>query len=218
MKNKLLSILTGVLLIGSISFAQQSSETGGSAPATISNSVPIIEVLTEKDVVKTGQTATEKAEKECKKLIFGQNTVQENKSEIVRINKQMNKSGVSVIEYNKHNYETASYKTKDSATVAYFIKGSKIKDKDVIIKTNDLVSISPNPFTQSSTLYLNFDITKHKNICCVIYNTMGKEVMKIENISSNKTTISANDLEKGTYVYKVFSESGLSYTGKFIIN
>jgi len=77
---------------------------------------------------------------------------------------------------------------------------------------NDNIKIYPNPFSNETTLEL-----PDKELTFILYNVLGKEVKRIENIHSPKIIIGRGNLSGGIYFYKIIEESYTLSTGKLII-
>ncbi len=79
------------------------------------------------------------------------------------------------------------------------------------ISNNKYVSLFPNPFKDSATLYVSTSGNK-----LFIYNSIGLTVHE-EIIHGRTTVINRNQLTNGIYIYQVVEQSGQFTTGKFII-
>lgn len=76
------------------------------------------------------------------------------------------------------------------------------------------VVLYPNPFTNSLTLNIK-DVSQITNCIFIMYNVLGKEVMKTT-IESTLTSISTNDFPAGLYYYKVLGNNTTIRSGKLI--
>lgn len=84
----------------------------------------------------------------------------------------------------------------------------------------NIVTIFPNPFNNNATVRINDDITKGRAFTLVFYDVNGKEVKRIEKITSKETSFSRDNLKNGIYFYTLYNESGskkTNYSGKIII-
>lgn len=79
---------------------------------------------------------------------------------------------------------------------------------------NSEIKIFPNPFHNSSTFYFPENT---KNLSITLYNTEGKEVEKISNITGTESFIYEKTLPIGNYIYKINSSENTIKTGKLII-
>ncbi len=77
---------------------------------------------------------------------------------------------------------------------------------------NEPHSIYPNPFTDAAIL--QFTNMRGVIYTVAIYDVLGNEVMKIENISSNGVTINRNHLPAGIYEYRVNSTVGNNFIAR----
>jgi len=88
-------------------------------------------------------------------------------------------------------------------------------------KSNQLeVTISPNPFSDFTTLTIKSDVNIN-SYSIVIYDITGREVQRIAGISgtTNHYTINRNKLEPGMYFYKLMSgDNEIIVSGKLIVN
>ncbi len=82
------------------------------------------------------------------------------------------------------------------------------------IAIQDPISISPNPFSSSTTIQFT---TTPKNAELNIYNLYGQEIRSIKNISSNKTDLNRGDLLSGIYFVRLVEGEKLIGVGKIII-
>ncbi len=78
-------------------------------------------------------------------------------------------------------------------------------------------SIYPNPIISSFVLFI---VTNSLNeaLTFVLYNTLGKEVKRVENISSMETTLSRGNLKSGIYSYQLMNKSIVVSVGKISID
>ncbi len=109
----------------------------------------------------------------------------------------------------------------------YYIDEVSVVDLDTVIKTDTNVTyistigtianvqLSPNPFSNSTTL--TFD-NRGKNLhTFFIYNIEGRLVRKIEHIRTGELSIDRNDLDVGCYFYELRSEDGAVAKGKLFV-
>ena len=76
-------------------------------------------------------------------------------------------------------------------------------------------NIYPNPFTSSSILHIEGDLNANK-ISLVIYDLIGKEVKRLENIKENNVIIDRINLIDGIYFYKLLENNKIIATGKLV--
>lgn len=77
------------------------------------------------------------------------------------------------------------------------------------------ISIFPNPFSTQATLKANKILT---NATLNIYNSAGKEVKEMKNISGQIITISRDQLAAGTYIIRVMENNKLISTAKLTVS
>jgi len=75
--------------------------------------------------------------------------------------------------------------------------------------------ISPNPFNEYAML--TFENQTSENYSLTIYDTQGREVQTINNITTGKIKIERKYLMDGVYSFQVYSESAFIGVGKFIL-
>jgi len=57
-----------------------------------------------------------------------------------------------------------------------------------------------------------------QNVSFVLYNSMGQEVKRIENISDSTFTFSKGNLNSGLYLFRLENEDGRFSSGKVFMN
>jgi SprB repeat/Secretion system C-terminal sorting domain len=81
------------------------------------------------------------------------------------------------------------------------------------------VSVYPNPFTNSTTMYIETQVEKYASLELVIFNLLGEEVSRISNINDHIIEIQRNNLPAGTYVYSLITTDYKTiYKGKLTVN
>lgn len=75
--------------------------------------------------------------------------------------------------------------------------------------------VYPNPFSNECLFNFPYRLVNGK---LIIYDILGKEVRKVENLNTQKFTFKRKNLKKGTYFYKVVQDSKPLKKGKFTIN
>ncbi len=81
-------------------------------------------------------------------------------------------------------------------------------------KATNLTFVGSNPFNESITISMN-DAYYENGAELRIYNSLGELILKSA-VTKQKTTISANGLPLGIYIYKMSNKSGNFQTGKII--
>lgn len=76
------------------------------------------------------------------------------------------------------------------------------------------VSIYPNPFSEESTLLVNRDLN---NATLSLYDPLGREVKRTENISGSSIKLQRGNLAPGMYFIKLNQEGKTFFTGKIIV-
>lgn len=74
--------------------------------------------------------------------------------------------------------------------------------------------LAPNPFSTSSTLRINLVLEK---VELRIYNSLGKKIKEIKNISEQDITIQRDGLEEGIYFLQLSQFNDILIAAKFII-
>ena len=87
----------------------------------------------------------------------------------------------------------------------------KIENKTTI------VDLFPNPFSSVGIFIISGDVSKSQNLSLVIRNIEGKEVHRIDALSSNEISIDCSTFFHGIYFYQLADQHGSLATGKFII-
>jgi len=78
------------------------------------------------------------------------------------------------------------------------------------------VDLFPNPIISSFTLSINND-KNFKQFTFVLYNVLGEEVKRVENITQDEMVISRGDLQSGIYMYQLLNENTIVNTGKMVM-
>ncbi|MCD4771826.1 MAG: T9SS type A sorting domain-containing protein [Bacteroidales bacterium] len=89
-------------------------------------------------------------------------------------------------------------------------------DNPVFPQKNNVI-IYPNPFKTTATLKIN-EALQINNAELRIFDTYGKEVHKITNISNNEFEINRTGLSNGLYFYQLFEKQNIIDTGKIMID
>jgi hypothetical protein len=63
------------------------------------------------------------------------------------------------------------------------------------------LKIYPNPFSESTTI--EFSNPKHSNYCLSLYNILGKKVLEIDNVTSDKIILKRGTLKSGIYLVEL---------------
>lgn len=79
-----------------------------------------------------------------------------------------------------------------------------------------IFKVYPNPTKASITLYIN--TSYNEELSFVLYDLLGNEVKRTENIITGETKINTGDLSNAIYFYKLTNKRELLKTGKLIIN
>ena len=80
--------------------------------------------------------------------------------------------------------------------------------------TNEMISIYPNPFNESTTIQMN-DATDANRYDFKIYNIMGVEILHTS-ITRESTTINTNNFPSGIYLYRMINSNGTMQSGRLI--
>ncbi|MCH8903396.1 MAG: T9SS type A sorting domain-containing protein [Bacteroidetes bacterium] len=88
---------------------------------------------------------------------------------------------------------------------------------EVALDNKDKIKIYPNPFSTFTTIEILEGYKTGKKLSLTLYNLMGTEVKRIENISSNKFRINRDNLPSGLYFYRFADRDQTIATGKLAI-
>lgn len=98
-----------------------------------------------------------------------------------------------------------------------FLKVFTIHNTNKNLKDNVLVY--PNPATNTITISIPLNIlSTSSNLQIVLFDITGRKIREISGISNNKLTIQRNDIQKGSYFYKLISNENVIEKGTFIFN
>lgn len=87
------------------------------------------------------------------------------------------------------------------------------------INKGDGFSVYPNPATENLTISIPSNILSTcSNLQIVLFDITGRKIREISGISSNKLTIQRDDIQKGSYFYKLISNENVIEKGTFIFN
>ena len=88
------------------------------------------------------------------------------------------------------------------------------------IKENDwaeALTVYPNPFTDKLTITLGDNVLENINeVEFYVYDVIGNQVMKIQQINSNVITLKTDDFSNGIYIYSFTSKGEVLKTGKLV--
>lgn len=133
----------------------------------------------------------------------GTSDVNENTSQ--KTNQNINEKGVLV--GNVVNYNAPPY----SVTTMVFNTNNALSTN---IFNVDEFTIYPQPFTKTCT----FDFPrKLENANIIIYDVVGKEVKRVENINKKSIEIDRKNLNNGIYIYKILENNKTITSGKLLI-
>lgn len=82
------------------------------------------------------------------------------------------------------------------------------------IDVSQQIMVSPNPLTDIAQVYLPLDFG---NTHFRLFDALGREVQRMNNISTQTFSIQKGDLPKGIYMYQIENERGEIGTGKLMI-
>ncbi len=89
---------------------------------------------------------------------------------------------------------------------------------DPMIPSNVQVTLYPNPFEHSTTIFVQRDDNSNPlNLTFTIYNILGKEVRRTEGIIIDQFQVQRGDLANGMYIYKVRQDGEVISTGKVVV-
>jgi uncharacterized delta-60 repeat protein len=80
------------------------------------------------------------------------------------------------------------------------------------------ISVYPNPFSNSATVLIqSLNSFNNQKIAFIMYDLLGKEVSRIDNIQSNEFIITKGELSNGLYLFKIFQNNLIIGSGKIDI-
>ncbi|MCH8905426.1 MAG: T9SS type A sorting domain-containing protein, partial [Bacteroidetes bacterium] len=79
------------------------------------------------------------------------------------------------------------------------------------------IAVYPNPFKDQATFLFSFNPHQLEQLSLIIFDVFGREVTRIQNITSNKIKINGGNLSTGLYFYKLTEEGQSISTGKFAV-
>ncbi|MCH8902438.1 MAG: T9SS type A sorting domain-containing protein [Bacteroidetes bacterium] len=128
--------------------------------------------------------------------------------------------------YNNELYIVGGFVTIDTDTFNYIAKwiGGNYTDTCGVILSVDNqyidfsldVRIHPNPFTNSTSMFIPEQFIS-KTTYLSIFDLYGREIKRLDNITSPVLTLYKENLKSGLYIYKLIGNGGLLSTGKLVI-
>lgn len=85
-----------------------------------------------------------------------------------------------------------------------------------IVFQNYEINFSPNPFSKSTTFIAKSD--KYNSYDIELYDLLGKKIRSVNNITEKQYTLDCFDIDKGVYIFKIYSKNSIISTGKLIKN
>lgn len=83
-----------------------------------------------------------------------------------------------------------------------------------IVSTDKLITISPNPFSDFTTIQTKLSFS---NATMIVYNSLGEKMMERMNINGSQISFSRNTLRSGIYFLRIFQGSFMTFNSKLII-
>ncbi|CAN5397576.1 hypothetical protein BH10BAC1_BH10BAC1_05780 [soil metagenome] len=80
----------------------------------------------------------------------------------------------------------------------------------------NVVSVYPNPFSDNTTIAIQPSV-QFKNAEMIVYNVIGKEMIRVKDIQSHEFKFEKNKLSTGMYLYKLMNDGQEIATGKLIM-
>jgi len=85
------------------------------------------------------------------------------------------------------------------------------------ISLNKKITIYPNPFSNTTTIIIN-NYNSNKSYTFVMYDLLGREMKRIEDIERNQFTVEKGKLKRGMYFFQVkTNDNNIIGNGKFVI-
>ncbi len=107
-------------------------------------------------------------------------------------------------------WDASNNSASDSMVIVINNIGSSVNE----INTNSTIKISPNPFTSSTTLHLDQELS---NSSIFIYNSLGEVVKQITGFNGSEIILQREGLSSGIYQVKVQQNKELVITTKLVV-
>jgi hypothetical protein len=125
--------------------------------------------------------------------------------------------------YQNELYVTSNYKINLVDTVKYLAQwiGGNYTDSCGVVGVSEIASnhisiaVYPNPFSASTTFEISGNINEPLEFR--LYDQLGREVKRLESITSSRFGLQRDDLASGMYYYRIQGEK-LRASGKVIIH
>ena len=83
---------------------------------------------------------------------------------------------------------------------------------------SQFIRIFPNPFTSSTTLYINSpQLSGIRGVSFTLYDVFGKRIKQIDHIKSQQIVIQRGNLSSGVYFFKISVKNKVIGSGKLLI-
>jgi len=104
--------------------------------------------------------------------------------------------------------------------IAKWIGGNYVDTCGNISSVNEIpsqentITVYPNPFSDYTTLVLTTQLFK---ATLLVYDILGKEVMRIENLTGKEIKISRGGMSQGMYFFKIIDGNTSTGQGKMLV-
>jgi hypothetical protein len=85
------------------------------------------------------------------------------------------------------------------------------------VSAQNSVSVYPNPVANKGTVSIKFPVSREDNITFTVYNVIGEEMLKMENIATQQFEFNRGNLQNGIYIYELKKGNSTLKNGKLII-
>jgi hypothetical protein len=103
----------------------------------------------------------------------------------------------------------------DSIYVKTFLNPVGISENQV--NHSYTINISPNPFIDYAVINITSAANTEKNYSFTIYDIVGKQIISINNIRSDRFIVNRNGLSQGLYIYEIRNNKEIINTGKLVV-
>jgi hypothetical protein len=106
--------------------------------------------------------------------------------------------------------------TTEAQGLPYLAVGTVITSINEITQNNS-VSVFPNPMNESATVTINVPVSKNDALTFTLYDILGNEVLKMNNISTKQFNLERGTLTNGVYMYEMLKSGDVLKKGKIVL-
>lgn len=201
-----------------VAFIFNFTEIYGQVENSIGDLKQIVITRNEGDKIDNSSRQTQMNENEKKNRKNTDEVFEWNGKDWMRLGSIMNKYENSYVQHKGNTYEAGSYVLSNGSAISYYRKS----DAKTIVKDGKRVlelRVYPNPFVTFTTLYIPATATDGNEPAktFILYNLLGEEVKRIENIHTQEIKIYRDNLSEGIYPFKIMDSYENIYAGKLVI-